>query len=116
MLYRLYYWPMIPGRGEYIRLALEEGGAEYQDVGRQPDGMKELEKILASGSPRPFALPVLVAGDVVVAQSALILQWLAPRLGLAPDGETERLTAAQHQLTIADLVDESHDVHHPIAD
>jgi hypothetical protein len=27
MTYELYYWPGIQGRGEFIRLALEEAGA-----------------------------------------------------------------------------------------
>ena len=115
MTYKLYYWPSIPGRGEYIRLALEEAGAEYEDVARAPGGVKLLQELLASGSPRPLAPPVLVAGDLVIAQTALILEWLAPRIGLVQDGERERVAAAQHQLTIADLVDETHDVHHPIA-
>ena len=115
MTYKLYYWPSIPGRGEYVRLALEEAGAEYEDVAREPGGVKLLQALLASGSPRPLAPPVLVAGELVIAQTALILEWLAPRLGLVQDGERERLAAAQHQLTIADLVDEAHDVHHPIA-
>jgi len=112
--YKLYYWPSIPGRGEYVRLALEEAGAEYEDVAREPGGVKLLQALLASGSPRPLAPPVLVAGELVIAQTALILEWLAPRLGLVQDGERERLAAAQHQLTIADLVDEAHDTHHPI--
>ncbi len=115
MRYRLYYWPSIPGRGEYVRLALEEAGAEYEDVARQPGGVKLLQELLASGSPRPLAPPVLVAGELVVAQTALILEWLAPRLGLIQEGERERLAAAQHQLTIADLVGEVHETHHPIA-
>jgi glutathione S-transferase len=115
MKYRLFYWPSIPGRGEYVRLALEAGGADYEDVARGPGGVKALQELLATGVPRPLAPPVLVAGDLVIAQSALILQWLAPRLGLVADGERERLAAAQHQLTIADLNDEAHDVHHPIA-
>jgi glutathione S-transferase len=29
MTYELYYWPGIQGRGEFIRLALEEAGAPY---------------------------------------------------------------------------------------
>ncbi|HUS63170.1 MAG TPA: glutathione S-transferase N-terminal domain-containing protein, partial [Kofleriaceae bacterium] len=107
MTYKLYYWPSIPGRGEYVRLALEEAGAGYEDVAREPGGVKLLQALLESGSPRPLAPPVLVAGDLVIAQTALILEWLAPRLGLVQDGERERLAAAQHQLTIADLVVEA---------
>jgi glutathione S-transferase len=117
--YQLYYWTEIPGRGEYVRLALEEAGTPYVDVAREPEerggGDEAIERLLDSGVPRPFAPPVLVAGDLVIAQTSLILQWLAPRHGLVPDGERERLAAMQHQLTIADLVVEVHDTHHPIA-
>ena len=119
--YRLYYWPGIPGRGELIRLALEDAGVAYLDVAREPEsaggGMAALERVLSgeAGEPRGFALPVLVAGDLMLAQSSLILQWLAPRLELVPAGERERLAAHQLQLTVIDLWDEAHGVHHPIA-
>ena len=35
MRYELYYWPTIQGRGEFVRLALEEAGADYVDVARK---------------------------------------------------------------------------------
>jgi hypothetical protein len=35
MRYELYYWPTVQGRGEFVRLALEEAGADYIDVGRR---------------------------------------------------------------------------------
>jgi len=118
--YQLYYWPEIQGRGEPIRLAFEEAGVPYDDVGRRPEeeggGDAAIVRILRETHKglRPFAPPVLVYGDLVIAQSAEILQWLAPRLGLVPDGERERLAAHQIQLTIADFFVEVHDVHHPI--
>ena len=109
MKYKLYYWPEIQGRGEFIRLALEDAGADYVDVLRH------------SGSPAfaelkrpPFALPYLVAGANVIAQTANILQYLGPRLRLAPRDESGRLWVHQLQLTIADWLVEAHDVHHPI--
>ena len=37
MTYRLYYWPGIQGRGEFIRLLLEEAGAAYIDVGNDEE-------------------------------------------------------------------------------
>jgi glutathione S-transferase len=101
-----------------VRLALEEAGVEYVDVAREPEarggGYPAIERVLKGGTPRPFAPPVLVAGDRAIAQTSLILQWLAPRHGLVQDGEAERTAAMQHQLTIADLVVEAHDTHHPI--
>ena len=36
MVYELHYWPRIQGRGEFVRLALEQAGAEYVDVARGP--------------------------------------------------------------------------------
>jgi glutathione S-transferase len=115
--YQLYYWPGIQGRGEFVRLALEEAGAPYVDVARRPGGMQGMMNILRGKGPgfTPFAPPFLKDGDLVVAQTANILAYLAPRLALVPDDEASRATAHGIQLTIADLVLEAHDVHHPIA-
>lgn len=116
MTYALYYWPTIPGRGEFVRLALEAGGADYDDVGRTPDGpdFDAVARVLERGPRPPFAPPVLVHGDVVIAQTANILQYLGPRLGLAPDGEIDRLWVHQLDLTLADWLVEIHDTHHPL--
>ena len=121
MKYELYYWPQIQGRGEFIRLALEEGAADYVDVARMPGtrGMGEAAMMrLMDEAPAgrvPFAPPFLKAGKLVIAQTANILQFLGPRLGLVPKAEATRLWAHQLQLTIADWVAEVHDTHHPIA-
>lgn len=121
MRYELYYWPTIQGRGEFVRLALEDAGADYVDVARLPDGSGGGEAALLEwmhappvGHP-PFAPPFLKAGRRVIAQTANILLFLGPRLLLAPRDETGRLWAHQLQLTITDLVAEIHDGHHPIA-
>lgn len=119
MRYELYYWPEIQGRGEFVRLALEEAGAEYVDVARAHGaraGVAAMMRFMEGGAaPRsPFAPPFLKAGRRVIAQSANILQFLGPRLGLAPAGEDDRSWAHQLQLTIADLVTEIHDTHHPV--
>lgn len=115
MRYRLYYWPSIQGRGEYVRLALEAAGADYTDVCRRRGGMQALQRLMAAPSQPPFAPPILAAGSLVIAQTANILQYLGPRLGLVPKSEASRLWAHQLQLTVADFVDEIHDTHHPIA-
>lgn len=121
MSYELYYWPTIQGRGEFIRLALEEGGADYIDVARRSErsgmGMPSMLALLesADAAMRPFAPPFLKAGDQLIAQTANILLFLGPRLGLVPDDEAGRLWVHQLQLTIADLVTEVHDTHHPVA-
>jgi glutathione S-transferase len=117
--YQLYYWPEIQGRGEFIRLALEDAGASYVDVARQPGGMRIMLKLLREGapgrpSPVPFAPPFLGAGKLLIAQTAAILHYLGPRLGLVPSNEAGQFAALQHQLTLADLVAEAHDTHHPI--
>jgi glutathione S-transferase len=115
--YELFYWPSVQGRGEFVRLALEEAGAAYVDIARRPDGMKKMMALLSgTGAPlAPFAPPFLRDGGLVIAQTANILQYLGPRLGLVPEDEAARVGVNQIQLTIADLVDEAHDTHHPIA-
>ncbi|HJQ82821.1 MAG TPA: glutathione S-transferase [Candidatus Binatia bacterium] len=108
---------MIQGRGEFVRLLLEEAGADYVDVARTKAGMAAMMRIL-EGKARgalPFAAPFVKVGDKVVSQTANILAFLAPRFGLVPDDEASRAEASQIQLTIADLVGEAHDTHHPIA-
>ncbi len=120
MRYELYYWPSIQGRGEFIRLALEEAGAEYVDVARlskRGGGIPPLMRFLESRSVKrpPFAPPFLKAGERVIAQTANILLFLGPRLGLVPKNEADRLWAHQLQLTIADWLSEVHDTHHPIS-
>jgi len=116
MKYELYYWPSIQGRGEFIRLALEDAGADYVDVARRPQGMKAMMRMMESRALKspPFAPPFLRAGEVLLAQTALILHWLAPRLGLAPKNERTRLWLHQQQLTLSDWLVEVHDTHHPI--
>ncbi len=112
MTYRLHYWPEIPGRGEFVRLALEYAGADYVDVWRL-SGNSSSSKQEKFRHP-PFAPPYLVAGKKTIAQTANILLFLGSRLSLAPKGEAGRLWAHQLQLTLADLLTEVHDTHHPI--
>ena len=119
MTYELHYWPGIQGRGEFVRLALEEAGAEYVDVARGPvsegGGARNLAQLMDELAPAPFAPPILVVETLVIAQTANILLFLGHRHKLAPDEETGRLWVNQLQLTIADLVDETHDTHHPLS-
>jgi glutathione S-transferase len=115
MVYQLYYWPTIQGRGEFIRLALEEAGAEYVDVARGQDGMQQLMAALDAGDHPSYAPPFLKAGTLTIGQVANILQYLGEHLHLAPRGEAARIWTHQLQLTIADLVSEAHDTHHPIS-
>jgi glutathione S-transferase len=114
----LYYWPGIQGRGEFVRLALEDAGAAYVDVARErKNGMAAMMRFLDAEEPGalPLAPPFVRTGNVLVSQTANILALLAPRLGLVPDEEALRAEASQIQLTLADFVDEIHDTHHPIA-
>ncbi len=119
--YELFYWPGIPGRGEFVRLAFEDAGVAYDDVARRPEseggGVAAMERLLEEPGDwlTPFAPPFLRHGRVVVAQTALILEYVAPRIGVVPEDEESRRRAHQIQLTIADLVAEVHDTHHPIA-
>src|SRR3954465_6417108 len=117
MRYQLYYWPTIPGRGEFVRLALEQAGVAYDDVARHGRaGMAAMLRGLSD--PRnpapPFAPPYLKAGKLVIGQTANILLYLGERHGLAPKAEGGRLWVHEMQLTIADFVLEIHDTHHPL--
>ena len=115
MKYALYYWPSIQGRGEYVRLALEDAGVDYADVARGERGMAAMMKMMeaAAGTP-PFAPPFLKAGKLVIGQTANILLYLGSRHGLAPKAEAGRLWVHQLQLTVTDFVLEVHDTHHPL--
>src|SRR6185436_18426267 len=113
-------WPNIQGRGEFVRLALEEAGARYVDVARQSEaeggGMAALTAFLEDETLArpPFAPPFLKHGDRVIGQTAAILLYLGDRHRLAPRDAAGRLWTQQLQLTIADIVGEAHDSHHPI--
>jgi glutathione S-transferase len=120
MIYELHYWPGIQGRGEFVRLALEQAGAEYLDIALLPEeqggGVPAMMKFLDGTKVvrPPFAPPFLKAGRTVIGQTANILLFLGPRLGLAPRDQSGRLWTHQLQLTLADFIVEIHDTHHPI--
>jgi len=120
MSYQLHYWPTIQGRGEFVRLALEAAGAAYADVARGADGAGQGLRAMAhyledESVPRPpFACPFLVDGKRVIGQTAAILMYLGPRLGLVGKSEADRLWTHQIQLTVTDFVAEVHDMHHPV--
>jgi glutathione S-transferase len=119
MRYELFYWPSIQGRGEFVRLAFEAAGREYVDVARLPEaeggGVRAMMQLMKSARFEPFAPPFLRVGELLIAQTANILAYLGPRLGLCPDDEASRLWANQLQLTIADVAAEVHDTHHPVS-
>ena len=127
MKYELHYWPTIQGRGEFVRLALEAAGADYDDVARgvtsegealtSDKGMASLMRYLDSDRVErpPFAPPFLIHGKVIVGQASAILLYLGPRLGLVGKSEVQRLWTHQLQLTVADAVAEAHDTHHPVS-
>lgn len=115
MVYELYYWPGLQGRGEFVRLALEEAGVEYVDVARTK-GVEALMRAWdgADISTPSFAPPFLKRGKLVIGQTANILYYLGEHHRLAPRADAGRLWTHQVQLTIADLVTEAHDTHHPL--
>lgn len=118
--YELHYWPGLQGRGEFVRLALEEAGIPYRDIAKE-GSEDQASGVIAAGldaadiATPPFAPPFLKHGRKVIGQTAAILLYLGERHGLAPASEAGRLWTHQLQLTIADVVTEAHDTHHPIA-
>jgi glutathione S-transferase len=120
MIYELYYWPTVQGRGEFVRLALEEGRAPYRDIARESGKGAGIAAMMRTLNDRaverpPLAPPFLKAGRLLIGQTANILQFLGPRHRLAPRTEAGRLWTHQLQLTIADFLVEIHDTHHPVA-
>ena len=121
MTYELHYWPTIPGRGEFVRLALEAAGAAYVDVARGDpatgQGLPAMMQVMGDRhQPHPpFAPPVLKDGALLIGQTATILQHLGPTLKLVGRSDAARVWTQQIQLTIADMVTEAHDTHHPVA-
>lgn len=125
--YELIYWPGIPGRGEHIRLALEEAGATYTDTAQIEKGMDQVTAQIADSNigddlnPPPLAPPILRHGDLLISQTSNILLYLGPRLGLVPAEDDEEHPDALYKvnalaLTALDgLSNEVHDTHHPIA-
>ena len=114
MAYELYYWPTIQGRGEFVRLALEEAGADYIDVARESEGLAVMMRMMDHAEHPPFAPPFLKDGETIIGQVAAILLYLGARHGLAPKDPAGGLWTHQIQLTIADFVTEAHDTHHPV--
>ena len=119
--YQLIYWPMLQGRGEFVRLVLEQAGASYVDVARLPEdeggGVAPILSYLKGerdGQP-PYAPPILVDGDLVLAQTANICAYVGDKHQLAPREDSGRWEARQLQTTIADVTDEAHDTHHPVS-
>jgi len=112
-MYELFYWGEIQGRGEFVRLVLEDAGATYRDVGREGG---DIEAALAGElAPFAFAVPVLRDGELIIPQTVAITRYLGEKHGLAPADERGRLLAHAIALTVADLVTEVHDTHHPIS-
>lgn len=116
MRYELFYWPQIQGRGEFVRLALEEADCDYIDVARRPGGEEKMLAALQwrSSKTPAYAPPWLKAGKLIIGQTPNILLFLGDRYGLAPKAEAGRLWVHQLQLTLADFLVEIHDTHHPI--
>ena len=120
MAYEFFYWPEIQGRGEFVRLALEDAGADYVDVARGSEseghGVPAMLALMRGegASHIPFAPPFLRDGAVIVSHTAAILLYLGGRIGLAPADEDGRLWTHQIQLTITDIVKEVYNSHHPI--
>jgi glutathione S-transferase len=120
-VYKLYYWPFLPGRGEIVRLILEAAGVDYVDVGRLPEseggGVAPIRAFYggAGGGYPCFAPPILEHGELTLAQLPVIARYIAEREGLAPGDDGGRAHAQQIFLTLGDVLAEAHDVHHPIS-
>lgn len=115
MTYRLWYWPTIQGRGEFIRLPLEAAGIAYEDCARAQGADALIANMKSHVRRGPFAPPYLEFDGTTIAQVANILMYLGERNEVAPSAMFDRTWLHQLQLTIADMVAEVHDVHHPVS-
>ena len=119
--YRLLYWPQLPGRGELVRLVLEDAGAPYVDVARLPaeegGGARGVAAFMRGRGPHfpVFAPPILVDGELVIAHTANVCAYLGERHGLAPEDAGGRAQAMTLMLSVADVIAEVHDTHHPLS-
>jgi glutathione S-transferase len=121
--YELIYWPSIPGRGEFVRLLLEESGTPYKDTakGGTDSAVSKVTTLMSADNtgdaenPPVFAPPALRHGDVLISQTANIMMYLAPKLGLAPSDIVALYHLNGIAMTILDgLSDEPHETHHPV--
>jgi glutathione S-transferase len=115
MTYQLWYWPSIPGRGEFVRLALEAAGVAYRDMARELGAEALIQDLENRGAIRPFAPPYLVDGDICIGQAAHILAYLADKHGFGAGDLATDLKLIQLQLDVTDIVAEVHNVHHPVS-
>jgi glutathione S-transferase len=115
MAYRLWYWPTIQGRGEFVRLPLEAAGIAYHDCAREKRAEALIANMASHDRHGPFAPPYLELDGMIVAQVANILMFLGERHELAPSNMADRLWLNELQLTVSDFVAEVHNVHHPIS-
>ncbi|MFN3202467.1 MAG: glutathione S-transferase [Bradymonadia bacterium] len=113
--YELMYWPVLQGRGEFVRLALEDAGAAYVDLARGQGPQAVIEFMQRDDVQGVYAPPILRVGELLISQTSNILMYLAPRLGLVPENEAARLRANQLQLTVMDVTAEAHNTHHPVS-
>jgi glutathione S-transferase len=112
---QLWYWPDIPGRGEFIRLALEAAEVDYADMAREKGAKAMLDDMASRSGIAPLAPPYIVDGDLCIGQTAHILAVLADRHGFGAGDLPTDLQLIQLQLDVSDMVSEVHAVHHPIS-
>ncbi|PWN54081.1 hypothetical protein IE53DRAFT_383382 [Violaceomyces palustris] len=137
--YTLHYWPSIPGRGEYIRLAFEAAGQPFEENNKVESLVDHIMTDTVVGHPPHFAPPLLEirrkesgrepsggasAERFYLSQTPAILAYLAPKLGLTglpadevqgTEGDLKLAQLNQLTLTALDLSNEAHDTHHPVA-
>ncbi len=115
MRYGLWYWPDIEGRGEFVRLPLEAAGVDYVECAREhcvETLVADMERHAAARG--PFAPPYLELDGILIAQVANILLFLGDHHHFGAVNIADRFWLNQLQLTVADMVAEVHNVHHPL--
>ena len=121
MTYELYYWPGIQGRGEFVRLALEEAGAPYVDVARERGPGRGVAALITDAEGRRRRARAVRAAVPQGRRDRRLARRQHPRLS-APRSSASRRRRKRCvsspnglQLTVTDFVAEVHDTHHPIS-
>lgn len=107
--WKLYYWDMCPGRGEYVRIVFEEAGVQFLE-----DRDNILEKVIKGGMEGfpAFAPPVITRGDFKLSQTPVICEYLGKHFNLYPASDTDVWHARQINLTIHDFQADGRNVFH----
>lgn len=114
--FKLFYWPGMLGRGEFMRLLFHETQTPYEEVFKDKS-FEEAKQMGYGRGKKHFAFPVIEHGDIVLSQTPVICRYLGKKLDhgrLYPKTEKDRLQAEVLMAGVVDVVEEGCRAWHPI--